>query len=181
MIRDQVISQISDRLGDNSIIDPQSALLVVDPSTQTLELFVADSDSSQQYAVSTASNGLGNQIDSFQTPTGVHIVAEKIGANEPNGMVFRGRKATGVITADMDNQQEDQITSRILWLRGMEPGFNQGGERDSFDRYIYIHGTSDEQRIGKPVSAGCVRMRNDDVIELFDRVEVGDVVLILDA
>lgn len=63
----------------------------------------------------------------------------------------------------------------------MEPGFNQGGERDSFDRYIYIHGTSDEQRIGKPVSAGCVRMRNDDVIELFDRVEVGDVVLILDA
>ncbi len=180
MTRDQVISAISDRLGDSSIIDPQCGLVVVDPSTQTLELFVVDSDASQQYAVSTARNGLGNQTDSFQTPTGVHVVADKIGANEPNGMVFRGRKATGELAADMDNQQEDQITSRILWLRGLEPGFNQGGDQDSFDRYIYIHGTSDEQRIGKPVSAGCVRMRNDDVIELFDRVEIGAVVLILD-
>lgn len=180
MIRDQVISKISDRLDDSSVIDPQRSILVVDPSSQTLVLFPAGSSASLQYAVSTASNGLGNLQDSYQTPTGVHVIAEKIGANEPSGMVFRGRQPTGELAADLDNQQEDQITSRILWLKGLEPGFNQGGDHDSFDRYIYIHGTSDEKRIGEPVSAGCVRMRNDDVIELFDRVEIGAVVLILD-
>ncbi len=181
MTRDQAISKISERLDDPSIIDPHFGLMVVEPSTQTLHLFSADSNSSRQYVVSTASKGLGNLMDSFQTPIGVHTVAEKIGANEPCGMVFRGRKPTGELAADMDNRQEDQITSRILWLRGLEPGLNEGGDHDSFDRYIYIHGTSDEQRIGEPVSAGCVRMRNDDVIELFDRVETGAIVLIMDS
>ena len=180
MNRDQVISKISDRLDDTSVIDPQCDCLVVDPSKQTLELFSAGSTVPLQYAVSTARNGLGNQKDSYQTPTGVHRIAEKIGANEPSGMVFRGRQATGELAADLDNREEDQITSRILWLQGLEPGFNQGDECDSYDRYIYIHGTSDEQRIGEPVSAGCVRMRNRDVIELFDNVDIGAFVLILD-
>ena len=180
MTRDQVTRWIADRLGDTSALTVDGPLLLVDPSSQTLELLSADSSESLQYPISTARNGLGNQMDSLRTPVGVHQIVEKIGSGEPPGMIFRGRQPVGEIATDMDNRGEDQITSRILWLSGLEPGFNQGGSQDTHERYIYIHGTSDEQRIGEPVSAGCVRMRNNDVIDLFERVETGTVVLILD-
>lgn len=178
MTRDQVIGLIVQRLADSALIDQQSSLLLVEPTTQSVEFFPANDQTSIRYPVSTARNGLGNLNESYQTPVGVHRIAEKIGDGEPCGMVFRGRKPTGKLATTMDNQSEDQITSRILWLEGLEPGFNQGGDCDSYQRYIYIHGTSDEQRIGQPVSAGCVRMRNDDMIELFDEVESGAIVLI---
>ena len=79
---------------------------------------------------------------------------------------------------NLDNREIDEITSRILWLDGLEEGINRGGPYDTFSRYIYIHGTSDEKRIGEPVSAGCIRMKNDDIVELFDEVLVNDLVII---
>jgi lipoprotein-anchoring transpeptidase ErfK/SrfK len=121
---------------------------------------------------------MGNRADSFKTPVGVHRVRQKIGGDQPSGMIFEGRVAMGQIAGSFDNRDKDEITSRILWLDGLEEGVNKGGVYDTFDRYIYIHGTSDEKRIGKPVSAGCIRMKNCDVIELFDAVMVDDIVLI---
>ena len=94
-------------------------------------------------------------------------------------MVFESREPTGRIAKDLDNREYDEITSRILWLDGLENGVNRNGVCDTFARYIYIHGTSDEKRIGEPVSAGCIRMKNDDVIELFDEVMENDIVLIV--
>ena len=180
MTRDQVIDWISQRIADTSFVQTQTSLLVVEPATQQLHFLPGNGGSqlSHSYPVSTAAKGLGNRNESNQTPTGVHRIAAKIGDGEPAGMVFRGRKPTGELAADMDNQAEDQITSRILWLEGLEPGINLGADCDSYQRYIYIHGTSDEGRIGQAVSAGCVRMKNQDVIDLFERVETGAVVLI---
>jgi lipoprotein-anchoring transpeptidase ErfK/SrfK len=106
-------------------------------------------------------------------------VAKKIGGEQPPGRVFRARQATAEICLPEDYRgEEDVITSRILWLRGLEPGKNSGGNVDTQDRYIYIHGTPDEARLGRPASIGCVRMRNDDVISLYDKVKVGDLVYI---
>ncbi len=178
MTRSQVISWIKQRLADSPLITEDTNLLVVDAAKQRLGLLSGNATSARFYAVSTAKNGLGNRDGSYQTPLGVHRIAEKIGAGEQPGTVFKGRKPSGEMAQDMDNQSEDQITSRILWLEGLEPGFNRGEDCDSYHRYIYIHGTSDEQRIGQPVSAGCVRMRNRDVVELFDVVKTGDLVLI---
>ena len=93
-------------------------------------------------------------------------------------MIFKAREPTGRIFDPFDIREEDEITSRILWLDGMEPGVNQGGSNDTHGRYIYIHGTADENRIGQPVSIGCIRMTNDDVIALFDDVLVNDLVII---
>ena len=112
---------------------------------------------------------------------GLHQVAEKIGDAQPSGMIFSGRQPTGEIAEPLHGDQdcgEDLITSRILWLEGLEPGVNQGGDVDTHDRYIYIHGTNEEGRIGQTVSHGCIRMTNSDVIELFDRVETGTPVVI---
>jgi len=135
----------------------------------------------KQYPVSTALNGCGCEENSFKTPTGLHQISEKIGDGEPVGMLFKGRQATGdlidIETSVMDTGK-DQITSRILWLGGLEPGINQGDGVDSHDRYIYIHGTNEEGRIGHAVSHGCIRMKNTDVVELFDLVNEGTAVII---
>jgi lipoprotein-anchoring transpeptidase ErfK/SrfK len=117
-------------------------------------------------------------MDSNKTPIGIHRVKQKIGGGQPQGMIFEAREATGRIAKNTDNRDQDEITSRILWLDGLEPGFNKDGVYDSFSRYIYIHGTSDEKRIGQAVSHGCIRMKNADVIELFDGVLINDLVLI---
>lgn len=133
----------------------------------------------QEYVISTAKNGLGMRMASNRTPTGLHHVVRKIGAGVPHGGVFRERRYTG-ISMEQDTTQEDLITSRILWLDGMEPGVNQGGTVDSRNRGIYIHGTGDEASLGTPSSHGCIRMRNTDVIQLFDAAPVGTLVVILD-
>ncbi len=137
----------------------------------------------EHYPVSTAENGVGNRQGSNRTPTGLHRVAQRIGDAAPAGSVFRGRVATGEIAPVLSDPGQrgpgDRITSRILWLEGLEPGRNRGGEVDSFSRYIYIHGTDEEGRIGVPASHGCIRMRNRDIVALFPRVPLHSLVLIL--
>lgn len=130
------------------------------------------------YPCSTAEKGLGNRIDSNQTPPGWHIIGEKVGDALPEGAVFKSRKWTGKIWRPGDAEHEELILSRILWLSGIENGVNRGAPVDSYERYIYIHGTNYEDRIGQPVSKGCVRLTNTHVIDLFDRVELGVKVLI---
>ena len=130
----------------------------------------------RRYAVSTSRNGAGERQGSFCTPRGEHIVRAKIGAAQALNAVFVRRRPTGEIwTAEMAERfpGRDWILTRILWLSGCELGRNRLGEVDTMRRYIYIHGTPDAQPVGEPRSHGCIRMRNTDVIALFDTVEIG--------
>lgn len=127
------------------------------------------------YVVSTGKNGIGEQENSGKTPRGWHRIAEKFGANEPKNAVFKARQWTGeVYDAELaaEYPERDWILSRILWLSGLEAGFNQGEGCDTYQRYIYIHGTPDTEPMGIPMSHGCIRMRNDDVVELFNLVPI---------
>ena len=178
MLWSEVYNQVLDKLPGGSALEGNRPLILVDAASQRLYWIEIDAAKNKTYSVSTAFNGLGNRVDSFKTPVGIHRIKQKIGAGEPLGMVFSARAATGRVSKKTDNRVEDEITSRILWLDGAEQGFNRGGGNDSFSRYIYIHGTSDEKRIGEPVSAGCIRMKNKDVIDLFDAVIVNDIVII---
>lgn len=130
------------------------------------------------YTVSTSLKPPSCVADSNGTPIGFHEIADKIGQDLPEGMVLKGRVPTGKHFVDYHGEEvaRNLITSRILRLRGLEPGKNAGPGCDSYKRYIYIHGTNHEERIGQPFSGGCVEMRNADVIELFERVESGDLV-----
>lgn len=135
----------------------------------------------RQYPVSTATNGAGEQNGSYCTPRGRHRIAEKIGAGAPICAAFQARQLTGEIWTpelDAENPGRDWILTRIMWLDGLEPGKNKGGTVDTHARYIYIHGTHEEHRIGTPASHGCIRMKNADVAELFDLVKVGTLVRI---
>jgi len=150
---------------------------------QTLDLFDDSGKQVRSYLVSTAKNGAGEQCDSDCTPRGRHIVRAKIGAGQPLNAVFAGRRPTGEVYSDELGARypgRDWILTRILWLSGCEPGFNRLREVDTMRRLVYIHGTSDEQGIGRPMSHGCIRMRNRDVIELFDQVAPGTRVDILE-
>lgn len=136
-----------------------------------------------EYAVSTAANGPGEASGSGCTPRGRHLVRARIGAGAPVGAVFVGRRPTGEVwTPQLAAQfpERDWILTRILWLSGCEPGINRLGLVDSMRRYIYIHGTPDSEPMGEPRSHGCIRMRNSDVIALFERVPVGTPVDIVD-
>lgn len=142
---------------------------------QTLALY-RDAERVRRYSVSTARNGAGERQDSFCTPRGEHVIAEKIGAGCAAGTVFVGRQPTGEIYSPELRQaapERDWILTRILWLDGCEDGVNRGGEVDSKRRYIYIHGAPDDVELGVPGSRGCIRMRNSDIIELFDDVAAG--------
>lgn len=147
----------------------------VDLGQQELRL-LDDARVLARYAVSTARNGPGEIMNSECTPRGAHAIAEKIGAGCAPNTVFVARRPTGEIyDAEFAARHpgRDWILTRILWLTGLEPGFNAGGERDTHARYIYLHGTPDSTPLGVPGSRGCVRMRNADILELFERVEVG--------
>jgi L,D-transpeptidase YbiS len=149
---------------------------------QRLEL-LEDGQIIAEYSISTSVYGSGELQGSEKTPRGRHEISEKIGAGQPRDTVFMGRQATGEICEPhlvKAQPGRDWILSRILWLRGLEEGLNKGGLVDTESRYIYIHGTADERRVGQPASHGCIRMRNDDVIELFELVDTGTVVEILD-
>lgn len=127
-------------------------------------------------AVSTARNGPGERRGSNCTPRGWHVVRAKIGAGCVPGTVFAGRRPTGeVYSADLRqcHPGRDWILTRILWLSGLEPGRNRLGAVDTMRRYIYIHGCPDDEPMGEPASHGCVRMRNSELIALFDEVPVG--------
>ena len=154
--------------------------ILIDGSSQTLYL-MEGTELLHRWPVSTSKVGLGNQAGSNRTPTGRHRIAQKFGASMPLGTVFRARQATeqrAVIHTDGTDVAEDLVMTRILWLEGLEPGINRGLGIDSYERYIYIHGTNEEGLIGRPASHGCVRMLNRHVIELFDAVSVGTTVRI---
>ncbi len=134
-----------------------------------------------QCEVSTALNGPGCQQGSGQTPLGSHYIRAKIGADEPINSVFVGRRPTGEIYSPelaLQFPKRDWILTRILWLCGTEVGVNRLGNVDSMARYIYIHGTPDSEPMGIAKSHGCVRMRNSDVMRVFDWVPVGCPVMI---
>jgi len=147
------------------------------------KLYLCDQDGGvlSEYPVSTSKYGAGSAQGSEQTPLGLHRIADKIGGAMPVNEVFIGRVPQGSLDECIERGAElpdDVITSRILWLEGMEPGRNRGGYVDSYRRYIYIHGTSDEENIGTPASIGCIRMRNDDIVQLYRLVDIGSEVLI---
>lgn len=129
-----------------------------------------------RYPVSTARNGTGFEPGSFKTPTGLFRIAEKIGAGSPAFTIFRSRIPSGIWPCEMPDgisPDEDLVLTRILWLEGLEER-----NANSYDRYIYIHGTNHERDLGNPASCGCVRMANRDIIELFDLVDEGAIVRI---
>ena len=171
-------------------INSEKYILVI-PSKQILFL-ISKGVAIFSYPVSTSKFGLGNENDSFKTPPGLHYIADKIGEDMPKMTIFKGRRTleNNLTLTDLDLPEntnmrdkhfathDDVITSRILWLKGHEDGVNKGDNIDSYSRYIYIHGTAHEDKIGTPDSHGCVRMNNNDVIELFDNTFVSMPVLI---
>jgi len=151
--------------------------------TQQLDLLDNAGKLKRCYAVSTAANGVGELSGSYCTPRGKHIIRAKIGAGQPENTVFVGRRPTGEIyTPELGAKfpLRDWILTRILWLSGCEVGFNRLGNNDTMRRYIYIHGTPDSVPLGLPDSHGCIRMRNADLVELFDIVPAGTAVEIIE-
>src|SRR5262249_7796602 len=143
---------------------------------QSLRLLSDDGGELKRYPVSTSRHGAGEEEGSFRTPRGEHIVRAKIGGGQPPNTVFRGRRPTGEIwTPELGERfpGRDWILTRILWLSGRERGKNRLGKVDTMRRYIYIHGSPDSVPMGTPGSIGCIRMRNADIVELFDRVPPG--------
>ena len=159
---------------NNQVGDVQNYLDICIASQQ-LTVY-ADGKPVQRYPVSTAKNGVGELMGSECTPIGWHKIRAKIGGDQPLNSVFVGRRATGEIySSELGRQypQRDWILTRILWLGGLEPGKNRYGKVDTTWRYIYIHGCPDELMNGSPGSHGCIRMNNADVLDLFNRIEVG--------
>ncbi len=152
------------------------SFLIVDISQQRLYC-IEGGAAVRDYPVSTSRYGTGNQDGSLKTPTGVHRVKEKFGRGAPLGRVFRDRLDTGE-DWPVGAHGENLILSRILRLEGCEDGINRGPGIDSYERYIYIHGTNNEETVGTPSSHGCVCMKNSDVAELFEIVPEGAIVLI---
>ena len=150
--------------------------------SQTLTLYDDLGESLRQYSVSTGANGVGEENGSFCTPRGRHVIRAKIGAGQQENAVFVRRRPTGeVYTPELGAQYpgRDWILTRILWLSGKEPGFNRFGTCDTMRRYVYIHGTPDSTPLGVPGSRGCIRMRNTELMELFELVSVGVAVEII--
>ncbi|MGD8932998.1 MAG: L,D-transpeptidase [Chromatiales bacterium] len=157
-------------------------MLRIDLSRQRLILYQGQR-ALRSYAVSTALNGPGERFSSGCTPRGLHRIRLKIGAGCPRDAVFVGRRPTGeVYSAELAAAQpgRDWILTRILWLTGQEPGLNRGGAVDTLRRFIYVHGCPDSAPMGVALSHGCIRMRNRDLLELFDRVDNGTLVEIVE-
>jgi len=162
--------------------NPAAMQIEINIAQQQLTLLDAHHQVVKSYAVSTALNGIGQQKQSGCTPLGRHIIRAKIGANAPLNAVFVGRRWTGEIyTPELQQAQpqRDWILTRILWLSGTQIGLNRLGQVDTMQRYIYIHGCPDSEPMGEARSHGCIRMRNQDVMDLFQRIEVGTIVNIV--
>lgn len=154
--------------------------LKVNLTTQTLSLY-EDEILLKTYSISSGKNGIGEENGSGKTPRGWHIIRAKIGGNAPANTVFVQRRPTGEVYSPQLRQQfpeRDWILTRILWLSGLELGKNRLGNVDTMRRYIYIHGTPDEVTLGIPGSKGCIRMRNADIISLYDQINTGTKLLI---
>lgn len=160
-----------------------SSILLINITQQRL-YHIQNNRLVNHYIVSSALNGTGSESGSGKTPLGAHSIKEKFGSEASVASIFKGRVNTGtkakILSAKNTLSDADNITSRILWLDGLEPGLNRGGNVDSHDRYIYIHGTDEEGRLGQAVSHGCIRMANQDVIDLFAQVESGTFVYIIE-
>jgi hypothetical protein len=174
-------------------IPPSKFALVVRVTRQTVLLFRQASISAHRgspaggfgtprefqflrsFRCSTSRFGIGQVAGSNRTPLGLHRIAEKIGGGWPAGTVFQARQPVGFTWKGMPDAM---ITTRILWLEGLEPGFNRGGDVDSHARYIYIHGTGDETTLGCPASCGCIHLATADLIPLYDRLPAGTLVWI---
>ncbi len=158
----------------------ESAHIEVDISEQRLYL-IENSIIKASYPISTSKYGEGSIENSFKTPLGKHSIKEMIGDEAEINTIFTSRintKRSATIIDQFEDTDNDYVTSRIMWLDGEEDGLNKGGNVDSFQRYIYIHGTHEEGLIGTKASHGCIRMFNYDVIELFNLVNIGTKVLI---
>ena len=153
----------------------------INVTQQQLRLLDEEGNQLHQYPVSTSKYGTGSENGSEKTPLGLHRIKEKMGGAMPVNEVYIGRVPHGNLEECILSGvalPDDVIMSRIMWLEGMEPGRNQGGYVDTYQRFIYIHGTNHEDSIGSPASIGCIRMRNEDVVDLYRLVEVGSEVLI---
>ena len=150
----------------------------VETALQTMTLLDGDVEL-KTYPISTSRFGLGEEHGSFRTPRGRHVIRAKIGAGAPPNTVFRGRRPTGEVYSEELKRafpERDWILTRILWLSGTEVGRNRLGDVDTMRRYVYIHGMPDSEPLGVPGSIGCIRMRNGDIVELFDLVPPGTIV-----
>ena len=171
------VNKTATRLG----IKPGERILIVRIGTGTLQFFRKGA-LVKSYVISTSKRPPSNAKHSLGTPRGLHEIAERIGGGQPPGMVFKSRVPTGRHYSELPGADTDAnlITSRILWLRGLEPGVNRGGDVDTYERYVYVHGTNHEARLGEPLSSGCVLMRNLEIVELYEDVRAGDLVWIGD-
>lgn len=154
--------------------------IIIDIPSQQLH-YLREDKLLKIYSVSTGKNGVGEKNGSGQTPRGWHIVRAKIGQHQPINTIFVGRRPIEEIYSEELEEkypQRDWILTRILWLSGLELGKNRLGDCDTMRRYIYIHGCPDNKPMGIPLSAGCIRMRNLDIVELFNNIPVGTKVLI---
>ena len=159
-----------------------SEIVYVSIKNQKMYLII-DNKIISYYDVSTSKNGIGNQEGSNKTPIGLHSIKEKHGDETPLNGLMKSRVHYGQIAKiikDTTSSKSDDITTRIMWLTGEESKINKGENIDSYNRYIYIHGTSEEGKIGQPASHGCIRMKNEDVLNLYNKIRVGTKVLILD-
>jgi hypothetical protein len=161
-------------------VQPTRYFLTVNISRQTTSLFKRSGRSFhwlKTYRCSTSKYGVGEAANSNMTPRGLHRIAEKIGEGCPAGTIFRSRQAAGFTwQADVP----PMITTRIFWLEGLEPGLNRGGNVDSHARYIYVHGTGDEETLGRPASHGCVHLAAADLVPLYDLLPVGTLLWIVE-
>ena len=157
--------------------------VIININDQTLLLLGDDDQIIFETRISTATNGAGELIDSEKTPRGEHIIRAKIGSGQPVNTVFVARRPTGEkYSPDLRKLHPDRdwILTRILWLSGTEPGKNRSGKQDTMRRYIYIHGAPADDEMGAPGSHGCIKMKNEDVIKLFDLVATGTPVTIVE-
>lgn len=166
-------------MGLNLTVKPQ---VIINIRKQQLQ-FIDRNDVVSEYLISTAKNGPGEINGSECTPRGQHVIRAKIGADALVNSIFVGRRLTGEVFSEslrLEYPTRDWILTRILWLSGLEPGINRLGSVDTMRRYIYIHGCPDKDVMGTPSSHGCIKMRNNDIVQFFDQVEVGTQVTIVE-
>lgn len=178
---DQAIEEHISRLKNEFGYNDADPAVLVNIAKQELCL-VRNGVVEKSYKISSAKAGVGSLAGSGKTPLGVHQVSEMFGDGAAIGSIFKARQNTGKIATIIKEPidvPEDEVTTRVIWLDGLEPGLNKGGNVDSKSRYIYIHGTPEEGLIGQPASHGCVRMYNKDVVELFGMIEVGCLVMFI--
>ena len=179
--QNNIIKEIEDYLAPFTYEIKNKEILFVSIKTQHL-YHIKDNQIIREFIISSSKYGTGNKEGSYKTPLGLHRIKYKYGEETPLNGIMIGRVFNGKIAKihkDNTRSETDDVTSRVLWLEGLEDGKNKGNGIDSFKRYIYIHGTSEEGRIGKPASHGCIRMKNKEVIELYKKIKIGTLVLIL--